>query len=206
MSVRTRASARCARSANRIHGALQSHTRTRLRICRLFFVLQVAEDMIEELKNEALASASQKVTEAAKEGITLDAWTLINPQLFDDRNVRRRVYDALNVLTAVGVVEKDKVNRTLHWRGLPNKSQSDIHALEVRVRSSAGERALHAVHLTLRAVLAHGGAVTRCVCLFRACVGAARVPPKVGTRPCQTEGSPRLNFATACDAPTVTKK
>ena len=53
-------------------------------------------------------------------------------QQFDERNVRRRVYDALNVLMAVGVISKDKLARKIVWKGLANKGQDEAEMLEVR--------------------------------------------------------------------------
>lgn len=41
----------------------------------------------------------------------------------DEKNVRRRVYDALNVLEAVGMLEKDK--KDIRWRGWPNTGEED---------------------------------------------------------------------------------
>ncbi|EKX54369.1 hypothetical protein GUITHDRAFT_132115 [Guillardia theta CCMP2712] len=35
----------------------------------------------------------------------------------DDKNIRRRAYDALNVLTAMGIISKDK--RDIKWKGFP---------------------------------------------------------------------------------------
>ncbi|KAG0448384.1 hypothetical protein HPP92_027879 [Vanilla planifolia] len=44
---------------------------------------------------------------------------------FDEKNIRRRVYDAFNVLLAINVIAKDK--KEIQWMGLPNKN---IKALE----------------------------------------------------------------------------
>jgi hypothetical protein len=35
----------------------------------------------------------------------------------DEKNIRRRVYDALNVLMAMGIITKNK--KTITWVGLP---------------------------------------------------------------------------------------
>ena len=39
-------------------------------------------------------------------------------------NIRRRVYDALNVLRAMGIISKEK--KEIQWNGLPNMTASDI--------------------------------------------------------------------------------
>jgi len=42
---------------------------------------------------------------------------------FDEKNIRRRIYDALNVLTAIDVLSKEK--KILEWRGLPTEYNVD---------------------------------------------------------------------------------
>jgi len=56
----------------------------------------------------------------------------------DSKNIRRRVYDALNVLMAMQIIEKDK--KEIQWRGLPQPSkdsssdiQSNFTSLKERV-------------------------------------------------------------------------
>ncbi|CAG9464614.1 unnamed protein product [Pedinophyceae sp. YPF-701] len=39
---------------------------------------------------------------------------------FEEKNIRRRVYDALNVLMAMDIIRKER--KMIHWRGLPNES------------------------------------------------------------------------------------
>jgi hypothetical protein len=46
----------------------------------------------------------------------------------EEKNVRRRVYDALNVLCAIGVVHKDR--RAVRWHGLPRASVREQSLLE----------------------------------------------------------------------------
>jgi len=47
----------------------------------------------------------------------LNASLHLDGQLYDEKNIRRRVYDALNVLMAIGVITKEK--KTITWVGLP---------------------------------------------------------------------------------------
>lgn len=44
----------------------------------------------------------------------------INPASYDQKNIRRRVYDALNVLMAMNIISKDK--KEIRWIGLPANS------------------------------------------------------------------------------------
>eukprot|EP00824_Muranothrix_gubernata_P005334 TRINITY_DN1686_c0_g3_i2.p1 TRINITY_DN1686_c0_g3~~TRINITY_DN1686_c0_g3_i2.p1 ORF type:complete len:508 (-),score=77.21 TRINITY_DN1686_c0_g3_i2:58-1581(-) len=40
-----------------------------------------------------------------------------------DQNIRRRVYDALNVLMAMGIIQKER--KDIHWRGLPTNARRE---------------------------------------------------------------------------------
>ncbi|CAD6209593.1 unnamed protein product [Miscanthus lutarioriparius] len=51
-----------------------------------------------------------------------------NAQQYDEKNIRRRVYDALNVLMAMDIISKDK--KEIQWKGLPRTSISDIEELK----------------------------------------------------------------------------
>jgi hypothetical protein len=50
-------------------------------------------------------------------------------QQYDEKNIRRRVYDALNVLMAMDIISKDK--KEIQWKGLPRTSSSDIDKFKV---------------------------------------------------------------------------
>jgi hypothetical protein len=50
-------------------------------------------------------------------------------QQYDEKNIRRRVYDALNVLIAMEIISKDK--KEIQWRGLPKTRMNDIEELKV---------------------------------------------------------------------------
>ncbi|VAH87641.1 unnamed protein product [Triticum turgidum subsp. durum] len=51
-----------------------------------------------------------------------------NAQQYDEKNIRRRVYDALNVLMAMDIISKDK--KEIQWKGLPRTSINDIEELQ----------------------------------------------------------------------------
>ncbi|XP_077232862.1 transcription factor-like protein DPB isoform X2 [Tasmannia lanceolata] len=46
---------------------------------------------------------------------------------FYEKNIRRRVYDALNVLMAMDIIAKDK--KDIHWKGLPSTNMNDVEEL-----------------------------------------------------------------------------
>jgi len=43
---------------------------------------------------------------------------------YDEKNIRRRVYDALNVLMAMGIISKEK--KRIEWIGLPGGAQVNV--------------------------------------------------------------------------------
>ena len=47
---------------------------------------------------------------------------------FDEKNIRRRVYDSINVLLAMDIIAKDK--KQISWQGLPSSTQHDLQLLE----------------------------------------------------------------------------
>lgn len=47
---------------------------------------------------------------------------------YDEKNIRRRVYDALNVLMAMDIIQKEK--KDIIWRGLPTTGEDEIRRLE----------------------------------------------------------------------------
>lgn len=54
-------------------------------------------------------------------------------QSFDQKNIRRRVYDALNVLMAMNIISKEK--KEIHWIGLPTNSAQECLDLETRKKA-----------------------------------------------------------------------
>jgi len=47
---------------------------------------------------------------------------------YDQKNIRRRVYDALNVLMAMNIISKEK--KEIHWLGLPTNSIQEVSSHE----------------------------------------------------------------------------
>lgn len=56
-----------------------------------------------------------------------------DPSGYDEKNIRRRVYDALNVLMAMGIILKDRKDIT--WQGLPDVKHNAAHELETLQRN-----------------------------------------------------------------------
>ena len=85
-------------------------------------------------------------------------------QLFDEKNIRRRVYDALNVLMAMNIITKEKKDIT--WRGLPPSVGSDLQSLrnsKAQARQRCEKKRAHLAelveqHAALEALLARNAA------------------------------------------------
>lgn len=71
---------------------------------------EVADELIAEITNEESLLAS------------------VDQQQYDEKNIRRRVYDALNVLMAMDIISKDK--KEIQWKGLPNVEVEDVELLK----------------------------------------------------------------------------
>lgn len=54
---------------------------------------------------------------------------------FDEKNVRRRIYDALNVLMAMDIITKDK--KHIKWKGFPQSWEKEREGLERRVEEAS---------------------------------------------------------------------
>ena len=75
---------------------------------------EVADELVQEYCNYSSV--------AANSDILLDYWS------YDQKNVRRRVYDALNVLMAMNIISKEK--KEIKWIGLPCNKKQECQELE----------------------------------------------------------------------------
>lgn len=50
---------------------------------------------------------------------------------FDEKNIRRRVYDALNVLMAMDIISKEK--KEITWKGLPTAAKQDMDSMKKEI-------------------------------------------------------------------------
>lgn len=66
-------------------------------------------------------------------------------QAFDEKNIRRRVYDALNVLMAMDIISKEK--KEIRWKGLPSNAQHDIEMMQREKRALEDSVAKKREHL-----------------------------------------------------------
>lgn len=88
---------------------------------------EVADELVNEYcgsdsfnSGETNATPSQQSTSASRS--SLSYWS------YDQKNVRRRVYDALNVLMAMNIISKEK--KEIKWIGLPCNKKQECQDLE----------------------------------------------------------------------------
>ena len=73
----------------------------------------------EKVQRKGTTSYNQVADELVVEFSAADKHILPNESAYD-QNVRRRVYNALNVLRAVSIISKEK--KEIKWIGLPTNS------------------------------------------------------------------------------------
>lgn len=85
----------------------------------------------------------------------------VGQKAYDEKNIRRRVYDALNVLMAMDVISKEK--KDIRWRGLPSnaKHQLDMLTLEKNQRSTNIEEKKQQLHELLLQQVAFKNLIAR---------------------------------------------
>merc|ERR1712212_1423988 len=73
---------------------------------------EVADELVSEFSEQAMPGTDQS---------------------YDQKNIRRRVYDALNVLMAMNIITKEK--KEIKWIGLPTNSAEEHQRLEQEKRT-----------------------------------------------------------------------
>ncbi|XP_010076121.1 PREDICTED: transcription factor Dp-1, partial [Pterocles gutturalis] len=84
----------------------------------------------EKVQRKGTTSYNEVADELVAEFSTTDNHISPNEsQAYDQKNIRRRVYDALNVLMAMNIISKEK--KEIKWIGLPTNSAQECQNLEV---------------------------------------------------------------------------
>ncbi|KAI3809350.1 hypothetical protein L1987_25322 [Smallanthus sonchifolius] len=89
------------------------------------FSMKVCEKVESKGRTTYNEVADELVAEFADPGNGVQA---SDQQQYDEKNIRRRVYDALNVLMAMDIISKDK--KEIHWKGLPQAGFNNIEELK----------------------------------------------------------------------------
>ncbi|KAG6771862.1 hypothetical protein POTOM_023255 [Populus tomentosa] len=111
-------------SLSKLVGSLDDHSQEQLYLGTILADLYATVECFLELMHFLVAD--ELVAEFADPSNSVST---PDQQQYDEKNIRRRVYDALNVLMALDIISKDK--KEIQWKGLPRTSLSDIEELKV---------------------------------------------------------------------------
>ncbi|KAM9468491.1 transcription factor Dp-2 isoform 2-T4 [Clarias gariepinus] len=83
----------------------------------------------EKVQMKGTTSYNEVADELVSEFTHASSLASTNCQVYDQKNIRRRVYDALNVLMAMNIISKEK--KEIRWIGLPTNSAQECRNLEL---------------------------------------------------------------------------
>ncbi|OWK62264.1 transcription factor Dp-2 isoform X3 [Taeniopygia guttata] len=83
----------------------------------------------EKVQRKGTTSYNEVADELVSEFTTSNSHLATDSQAYDQKNIRRRVYDALNVLMAMNIISKEK--KEIRWIGLPTNSAQECQNLEI---------------------------------------------------------------------------
>ncbi|KAG9348206.1 hypothetical protein JZ751_001941, partial [Albula glossodonta] len=82
----------------------------------------------EKVQQKGTTSYNEVADELVAEFTHTSSLMATDSQVYDQKNIRRRVYDALNVLMAMNIISKEK--KEIRWIGLPTNSAQECQNLE----------------------------------------------------------------------------
>nr|XP_020826660.1 transcription factor Dp-2 isoform X8 [Phascolarctos cinereus] len=82
----------------------------------------------EKVQRKGTTSYNEVADELVSEFTNSNNHLATDSQAYDQKNIRRRVYDALNVLMAMNIISKEK--KEIKWIGLPTNSAQECQNLE----------------------------------------------------------------------------
>ncbi|XP_061308904.1 transcription factor Dp-2 isoform X3 [Pezoporus flaviventris] len=82
----------------------------------------------EKVQRKGTTSYNEVADELVLEFTNSNSHLATDSQAYDQKNIRRRVYDALNVLMAMNIISKEK--KEIRWIGLPTNSAQECQNLE----------------------------------------------------------------------------
>ncbi|XP_027731696.1 transcription factor Dp-2 isoform X3 [Vombatus ursinus] len=83
----------------------------------------------EKVQRKGTTSYNEVADELVSEFTNSNNHLATDSQAYDQKNIRRRVYDALNVLMAMNIISKEK--KEIKWIGLPTNSAQECQNLEM---------------------------------------------------------------------------
>uniref|UniRef100_A0AAY4C7S3 Transcription factor n=1 Tax=Denticeps clupeoides TaxID=299321 RepID=A0AAY4C7S3_9TELE len=83
----------------------------------------------EKVQKKGVTTYNEVADELVAEFSSVESHISPSEHVYDQKNIRRRVYDALNVLMAMNIISKEK--KEIKWIGLPTNSAQECQNLEV---------------------------------------------------------------------------
>ncbi|XP_033885194.1 transcription factor Dp-2-like isoform X1 [Acipenser ruthenus] len=83
----------------------------------------------EKVQKKGTTTYNEVADELVAEFTNSSSLLAADSQVYDQKNIRRRVYDALNVLMAMNIISKEK--KEIKWIGLPTNSAQECQNLEL---------------------------------------------------------------------------
>ncbi|XWS55673.1 hypothetical protein CRYUN_Cryun09bG0021300 [Craigia yunnanensis] len=81
-----------------------------------------------KLESKGSTTYAEVADEIIEEFVTAQTNTAVSLDEFHEKNVRRRVYDALNVLMALNIITREK--KEIRWKGLSTTQRNDLEELK----------------------------------------------------------------------------
>jgi len=98
-----------------------------------------------KVEEKGRTTYNEVADELVKEFVSSQASGDTMDQQYDEKNIRRRVYDALNVLMAMDIISKEK--KEIRWIGIPTNAQNDLDVLRSERNSRSKTIAKKKEHL-----------------------------------------------------------
>ncbi|XP_046891731.1 transcription factor Dp-2 isoform X2 [Hypomesus transpacificus] len=131
----------------------------------------------EKVQKKGTTSYNEVADELVAEFTSAGSVMPTDSQVYDQKNIRRRVYDALNVLMAMNIISKEK--KEIRWIGLPTNSAQECQTLEVEKQKRL-ER-IRQKKVQLEELILQQIAFKNLVQRNKACEAASQAPPPSGS-------------------------
>ena len=118
------------------------------------FSMRLCKKVEEKVMTTFNEVADEIVAEFAREGASFDGKKPVKTH--SEKNIRRRVYDALNVLMAMGVITK--VKKQITWKGLPSNTRRDLDMTDRQIlekKQVIAEKRQHLEELLVQSISYH---------------------------------------------------
>ncbi|RHN48985.1 putative transcription factor E2F-DP family [Medicago truncatula] len=101
---------------------------------------QISMKVLEKVESKGRTTFNEVADELVAElADPMNSGLSPNKQQYDEKNVRRRAYDVLNVLMAMDIISKDK--KEIQWKGLPPSAIEELKIERLGIRNRIESKA-----------------------------------------------------------------